>query len=377
MFKWHKVQAAAVFEVVVNGRIEDRMLLYVGSKDQVYFVSFVPLVVEEKMIASCIEGITHEVGVTVKLQFQRDNLSEILKGAGFTTFRTPVRITVQEFVQRQNFLQQIRAAIHTFIQATPFFNLADHDATRNELHQRIANRCQTIGLAGEVVSCNVVPAMPEPALLAQLSAASTGDLGVKKIVEYFQEAMRRLEFLEAEKEEAKVQAQKMIVRARADHKIFEMEENDRVAEAEQASKNKAEERQKADQERNARLKAHNDKLEFHYKTGRLEAEKAIALKELEVAEAREQSEEARRQAKRKEIEIEIERESALSQIRRSELAVLVGELRELPPPNYSGVSTLVLGSQALNAEQPRDLANGLVLGLLGKLTDSIGKEKNF
>ncbi len=371
MFRWHKIYPPPGFELVINGKVEERVPVRVGSEDQVYFVNFASLFLNEKVVASSKEGVSHEVTVAVKLQFQRVNLSDVLRGAGYSIYRNPVRATMKAFVDRQNVVHEIRATIQTLVQAVGFFQLADQDAIRNDMHQRISGRCQGLGLEGEVVSCNVVPVLPEKNLLAQLSAKALSDTSYKPIVEYFAESMRSLEFLDAKKEEAKVQAQKDIEKARNDLKVFQIEDNNRVAVAEQKSKEQAEDRQKDDQERNARLKTHNAELEFIYKKTRLEEDKELAEKELEVTNARLEGEKVKRGTRREDMKIEIDRERSLSEIRKGEITEIIQKLKDVPVPDYSGIQTLITGT-AGGPEAHRDLASGLVLGLLGKITDTFG-----
>ena len=371
MFRIYKVKAAAGYEVVVDGSIVERIPVRVCKEEQVYVVSFAPLVVEEKTVSQCREGIPYEIIFNVKLSFQQEDLTEILRGAGYSTYHNPIRITVEEFVERHNLLHQLRASVQSYVQASGFFELADQDATRKELHKGISSRCHATGLAAEVVSCNVLPVMPESPLLAQLAAKALTQPSFKLIVEYFQETMRRTVFLEAEREEAKVQAQQQIIKARTDLKVFEIEENDRIAGSEQQSKAKAEERQTADQERNARLKTHNAELEFQYKDKRLEEDKVIAEKEVEVARVRELSEEARRESKHKDMVLELEREQNISQIRQEEIVTTLQGLKEIPLPDYSGLSTLITDGSEGRGEH-HDVATGLVLALVGRLSESLG-----
>ena len=368
MFKWHRLEPKPGYEVIVNGQFEDRMPVYVGSEDQVYFISFAPYVTKLTPVeAPCKEGILHQVGVTVRAQFQKADLTRILCGAGYSTYRQPAILTVDEYAKRESLWSESSAMIHAYIQSASFFPLADRDATRKEIHSRIAAQCQKLGIAGEISSCTVNPVVPEPGLLAQLAAVASGNKNIETIVRYFREVTRRSEFLNAEREEAKVQAQQQIIKARTDLKVFEIQENDRIAAGEQSSKEKAEQRQMADQERNARLKAHNADLEFAYKDKRLDEDKAIAEKELEVAKARMASEDAKREARGRDMKMELDREEALSRIRSGEVVRFVEKVKELPVPDCSGLQTLIMGNDA-GQPGPFGLAPSLLLSLLGKLS---------
>ena len=122
MIKWHRVEAKPGFEIVVNGRIEDKMLVHVDREDQVFFICFAPCLVDLQAIRStCCEGIAHQVETMVRAQLQRSSLQEILRGAGYAIYRQPVTLTVEAFANREGLWAESRAEIQTFVQKASFF----------------------------------------------------------------------------------------------------------------------------------------------------------------------------------------------------------------------------------------------------------------
>lgn len=367
MFRWHRVEAQRGFEVVVNGQIEQRTPLYVGSKDQVYFVSFAPFHVEEACKALCKEGILHDVEVATRLRFRREDLKEVLRSAGYSVYAKPVQIKPAEYVQGHNLCSELKAAIQTYIQEAGFFELMNHELTTQALHEKIAAACEAAGMAGDVISCAIVPAFPELDLLAQMASKAKKGSGLDDIVTYFQNVMKHRESLGADEEQAKINAQKEILGARTGLKVFETLEHERIAESEQKAKKKSEARRASDQERHARLKAHSAELEFKYKQKRLDEQETIAQKQLMIAEAEEKSHEIRRKSNQADVEIELAREQRLSEIRSGEIAHVLEKVKELPIPDYSGIQTLVTsaGSEQNGREH---IVDGLFVALLNKMT---------
>lgn len=103
---------------------------------------------------------------------------DILRDAGYSTYPNIVNVSAQEFVKRQNLLDSVKASIQTYIHGTGFFDLANQDSVRQALHQKISSECVKARLVGEVVSCDVVPVVPESSLLAQLAARA----GIKETI---------------------------------------------------------------------------------------------------------------------------------------------------------------------------------------------------
>jgi len=399
MFWRHEIQVPPGFEAVVNGRIDERKPLRVGTYDQVYFVNFAPFFATVSSESACKEGLVHKVTVVIKLELQRGNLTEILRDAGHAPWHNPVRVSTQELVTRQNLLDSVKASIQTYTHSTGFFDLVNQDSVRQAMHQRISSECTKARLLGEVVACDVVPVVPESSLLAQLAARAGiketikgeirtreySDSNLGAIVEYFLETLRQSELIQAETERAKadaerarVDAQKQIAIARADVKIVELEQENRISARQAELQEEDAKRQQAAQERNASIKESGAAYEFTYKSKRLDEEMALAQKELEIAKVKDAEEAALRERKRLDMQIELEREHKLAQIRAEEkaqmfapLGELLEKLREIPATDYKGVHTLIT-TAGLGGMDSKELATGLVLGLLSRAAEGVG-----
>lgn len=397
MFWRHEVQVPPGFEAVVNGRIEQRKPLRVGTYDQIHFVNFAPYFAEVEGEAASSEGIIHEVKVVVKLECPRSDLVELLRDSGDSTYRNVVKVSVQELATRQNLADSIRAAVQTYTQTKAMFDLTNLEHVRQELQQRIKVECTPARLLGEVVSCEVTPIVPETTLLAQLAARAgvkevvAGDARIRQysdarlgaIVEYFLETLKQRELIDAEAElaradaeRARVEAQKQIAVARADVKMVELEQENRIATLEAQLQEEEGRRQQAAQERNASIKENAAAYEFTYKSRRLEEDKSLAQKELEVAKAKTAQEAALREIRRLDVELELERERELARIRAEEKAGALGivsemieKLAAIPTTDYRGVHTLITG---LGSGESREFATGLVLGLLSRAAEAAG-----
>jgi len=385
MFWRHEIRVPPGFEVVVNGRIDDQRPLCVGRYDQVYFVSFAPIYPAVSSEAPCKEGIRHSVNVKVKLELQRDSLADSLRDAGYSTYGRTVRVSAQELVTRQNLLDLIQACVQAYTHETGFFDLTNRELVRQALHQRINSECTKARLDGEVVSCAVFRAVPEPSLLAQLAAMGRSDPNLQAVVEHLLEEIRQRELVQVETERAKanaelarVQAQEQIAIARADVKIAELEQENRIA-AQQAELQEEDiKRQQAAQERNAEIKESGAAYEFAYKSKRLEEEMVLAQKEVEIAKVKDVEETALRERKRLDMQLELERERTLAEIRAEEkermFASLGGPLEKLggvPATDYSGVHTLIT-TAGLGGTDSKEFATGLVLGLLSRAAQGMG-----
>jgi hypothetical protein len=394
MFWRHEIQIPSGFEAVVDGRIEGRRPLRVGAYDQVHFVSFAPLFEEVSAEAVSKEGIAHSISVTVKVECRRDNLSEMLRDWGYSTYRNIVRVSAEEVAKRQNLIDSIEAAIRTYAQSRGLFELSRLEEVRQELHQKISVECARARVAGEVVSCDVAPAIPEPDLLARLAAraglkeVTDKDLRVREyedaalgaIVEFFLETIRQREMIQAEAERSRadaersrVEAQKQIAIARAEVKIVEIDQENRIAARQSELQSEEARRQQSAQERNAGIKESGAAYEFAYKSRRLEEERSLADRELEIARVRDQEEAALRERRRMDARLELERERELAQIRADEKAAalnllgsLVEKLGQIPATDYRGVRTLVTSTGGTEA---KDFATGLVLGLLSRASE--------
>lgn len=250
MFWKHEIQVPAGFEVAVNFELINRRPLYVGTYEQVHFISFAPILINVPAEANSREGISVKLTSDIRLEIPRTNLADVLKDAGYSTYHSIARVSAQDISSRQNLPQSIKASIQTFIRGSAFFSLAKQEDVRAQLHQKLESECARARLVGEVVSSDVVPVLPDPALLAQLAARAGlnettkdgvrtrkyADATLGPIVEYFLETLRQRELIQAEIERAKaegerarVEAQQQITKARTDLKIVELEQEDRVA----------------------------------------------------------------------------------------------------------------------------------------------------
>jgi hypothetical protein len=385
MFWRHEIRVPPGFEVVVNGSIDDSRPLYVGWYDQVYFVSFAPYYPEVSSEAPCKEGIRHRIDLKVKLELQRDNLADSLRDAGYSTYRRPIEVSALELVVRQNLLDWIEACVQAYIHETGFFHLIDRERVRQALHQRINSRCAKAQLNGEVISCAVVRAVPKPSLLSQLAAMGRSDSNLQAVIEHLLEEIRQGELVQVETERAKanaelarVQAQEQIALARANVKIAELAQENRIAAHQAELQEEDAKRQQAAQERNAGIKENGAAYEFAYKSARLEEEMVLAQKEVEIAEVKDLEEAALRERKRLDMQLEAERERELAAVRAEEkermsasLGGLLEKLAGIPTIDYTGVRTLITGAGSGGTDST-EFATGLVLALLSRAADGMG-----
>ena len=383
MFFVHKIKVPFGFEAIVNGRIESRKPLRVGTYDQVYFVNFAPLFETISVEVTCAEGLIHKVTVEVKLEISKTNDSFLF--AGDSTYSDILRISAKEIFKDQNLQNSIKACIQTFVRNTGFFKLKEQEEVRSSLSQKISNECVKYGLVGEVVSCDVVSVIPEPQLLAQVAARAGikekdtekgkvkeySDTNLGKIVEYLFEIIKQAEL-------AKNESKKQNAIARADLKIVEQNEENRVAEDQAKLQKEEEKRQKDAQKRNSDIKENGANFEFLYKKKRLEEEKLLVDEEVKILKAKDDLEALKRGKKKLDTNLEIEREKELAKIRSEEKASiftplegLVKKLGEIPAADYKGVQTLIT-STGFGGMDSKEFATGLVLGLLSKAAEGIG-----
>lgn len=390
MFWRHEIRIPSGVEAVVNGRIENGRPLRVGTFDQVYFVDFAPFFATASSEADCKEGLKHKITVVIKLKILNDE--EGLRFTGDSTFRNISRISAQDLVTGQNLLDSIKAIIQTYTRSTGFFDLAKQEQVRDVLHQKIRSECTKAGLFGEVVACEVTSVLPETQRLAQLAAMAgiketiTGetrtreysDSNLGKIVEYFLETLRQSELIKAETERANSEVQKQAAIARADVKIVDLEQANRIAVRQAVLQEEDAERQQAVQERNAKIKNQGDLYEFEYKKKHLEHEMSLAEKDVEIAKVKDAEETALRERKKLDMQLELERERQLAKIRAEEkttmfvsLEKLLDKLKEMPATDYKGVHTLIT-STGSGSMDSKELASGLVLGMLSRATEGVG-----
>jgi hypothetical protein len=387
MFWRHEIHVPSGFEAVVDGRLEARRPLRVGAYDAVHFVSFAPFFEEVSADVVSQEGIAHTISVMVKIECRRDNLAEMLRDWGYSTYRTIVRVSAEEVARRQSLMDSIEAAIRTYGQSRGLFELEQLEQVRQELHQKISGECVRARLAGEVVACAVARAFPEADLLAHLAARAGlqetadgdarvrryADAGLGAVVEFHLEMIRQREMIQAEAARARVDAQKQMAIVRAEVKIVEIDQENRLAARQAELQSEEARRQQAAQERNADIKESGAAYEFAYKSRRLDEERSLADRELEIARLRDLEEATLRERRRMDAQLELERERELARIRAEEKAAtlqlignLIEKLAQVPATSYNGVRTLVTGAGGAEA---REFAAGLVFGLLGKAAD--------
>ncbi|MBI2570807.1 MAG: hypothetical protein HYV63_27715 [Candidatus Schekmanbacteria bacterium] len=318
--------------------------------------------------ASSEEGVAFEAKADVRIEVPRGNLADLLRDSGYSTYRNILRVSAEEVCKRQNLAQSIRASIQTFVRASGFFDLANHEQARADLNQKVQQECSRARLVGELISIELSPKLPESDQLAELRARASSEPSLQGIVKHFRETLLQRELLNAEAERAKAES----VRAKADRKIVEAEEEDRVS-ARQAELQQSEaDRQRTAQERNAQIKENSAQYEFVYKTKRLEEDRQLAEKEVEVAKVKEAQASTLREQRKLDMELDIERERSLAEIRGAERAKVVAEIasvfvtmKELPLPSYEGIHTLVT-----TAGDSRDQVTGLLWNLLTRFSDS-------
>lgn len=356
-WKHGPIQVLGGFEVAVNFELVSRRPLYVGTYDQIHFISFAPVLTNVSAEANCREGTPVKLTADIRLEIPKTNLAEVLKDSGYSTYQNIAKVSAQDVANRQNLPQSIKAAIQTFVRESPFFDLAKQQAVRTQLNQKIQSECARAKLTGEVISSDVVPVIPDPALLADLVARAKKDTSLAPIVEHFLEVLRQKELVQAEIERAKaegerarVEAQQQMEKTRADLKIVQLEQEDRIATRQAELQAEELTRQQEAQERNAKIKETSAEYEFAYKTKRLEQDMELARKEVELAMVKEAEDTAARERKRLDMQMEVDRARLLTEIRTkeradgfSDVAKVVEKLKELPAADYHGVTTLVTG----------------------------------
>jgi hypothetical protein len=355
-WKQGPIQAPAGFETAVNYQLVNRRPLYVGRYDQVHFVSFAPLLVNVSAEASCQEGVPVKLAIDVRLEIARDrDLAEVLQGAGDSTYASIAQVSAQAVAARHNLPPALKAALQTFLREMPFFALAQQQAVRGQLGKKVAGECARAKLLGELVSCEVVPVLPESEVLADLAARARKDETLRPIAEHFAEVLRQKELVQAtieraraEGERARVEAQQEMEETRANLKIVQLEQEDRIAQRQAELQDEEAARQKKAQERNAQIKETNAQYEHAYKKRRLEGEMELARQEAELARVKEALQDAVRERKRLDLQVEIERARLLAEIRAGErarglsaVADVVDRLKEVPAADYHGVTTLI------------------------------------
>jgi len=397
MFFIHEIRVPSGCEVIVNGNIEGKSPLRVGTYDQVYYVKFSPFFPKIEIQAACREGIYHKITVTLKLEIQRTSIHDILRDAGYSTYRNITCISAEELMRRQNVLESLKASIETYTRNVGFFAMVNSDSYRKELNQCIQTECSRARLSGEVASCEVVPVIPDDQLLAQLAARAgieetlKGDYPARTytdknlgaIVEYLFETIRQTQMVVAEKERAKADAerakletQKQLTAIRMDVKIEERKQESRYLAEQVSLQLKDAKNQEELQKKNSEIKENGAALEHAYKTKRLEEEMVLTKKQLEIDKLKDVEQAATRENKRLDMLLELSKERELAKIHAeekektiSQAGNLIEKISMIPVPDYKGIHTLI--TSGIGSNDPKDFVSGLVIDLLSKLSESL------
>jgi hypothetical protein len=186
------------------------------------------------------------------------------------------------------------------------------------------------------------------------------------------------------------------LKAVTDSKIMAMNEENRLKEHEAKLKKQEQQWEQEALERNSAIMEMRAKYEAEYKskrqeeesalnkrhvedqitieTARLNAEESLAAMRATVARANELEAETIRRQKQLDADLEIAREKEMAGIRNEEIKTtaaqfgsLIGKLA-IPAPNYSGVHTLVLGTEG---NRPGDMIATLLVDMLSRLAGTI------
>ncbi len=431
MFGHHKVAIPAGVKAVVKGRIVTQSPLRVGTDDLVYFVSLVPDVRMISGQAGCKEGVVHKIAVQVKLALQDDELPALLIDAGHSSHPNYVTITAQDRADRYKVPESLRAAIQTYIQSQSLFALQMEDGVKQSLQPLLQALCEEAKLTITIEACTEITYIdPSDTLLAELatragkaeivddtdvSKVSYADRELGQVVEYFDRMRREQDLRDLEARRQKGLNDVSIERTRAENevaiertkaeagpelerlrqktliaqttsKISAQDEENRLKAHEAELRKQEQQWEREAIERNSDLMEMRAQYEAAYKTrrqveelelhqSRLEAEKTLAGMRAEVARATEVEAEAIRRQKQLDAELEIAQARQLATIRADELAqtaqhfgVLVEKI-PMPIPDYTGIHTLILGSQDGKSS---DLAPALLMDLLNRFVDALG-----
>jgi hypothetical protein len=421
-----EIQVPPGFEAVVNGRVDDKRPVRVGRYDQVYRVTFNPVVLPIQTDAPCKEGIPHKVSAKVSVSLERNNLPEILRDAGASTYRNVLNISANEIADREKLKDLLEAGMQACLQTLGFFQLQDHDLVGKALDQVVKTRCHKARVAGSLQAFSVAPAVLDAqaamALLTGLAARAGAksdpdgsqmfsDANLGRVVEYLQEVQRQEKLLaipidraNAQAETARVQTEKQLATARAEVKIIEAEQEARVKARQDEIDQEEAKRKEAALARNAAIMERTAGYEAEYKRKRAEEEISLnrqrhdeevrlarqrleeefeaTKKKVEIATLIDQEELARRERKRLDLALNRDHERELAGIRATEnkekvaaYAQLLSGLASIPATNYSGVHTLISGGGA--GSDSRDAAVNLVLTLLSRLGDVLERPERL
>lgn len=353
----HEVKTEPGNGVAVNGRLIEERPVYAGRKDEVHLVSSAPAFFKIAEDAASVEGVSVKLAATVVIALDMEKLAGALRDAGSGSWRHPVRVSAESVATQQKLVDSLAACCQTFARNQRLLNLMGKpDDLLKQLNELIRPICARTKISGELITLHLTPSLPSAEHLAQLRARAGKEPALKEVVEYFMEARRQAELLQAEVEMAKaegerqsLEAQQKTLKARADFKIVEAEEESRKAKRQAELEASETEWSEAAMQRNARIKGVNAELEYEFKLKQAEQAKELARQDAELEKLKEEAEAAVRKAKRAELdEVDLHRERELAAIRIDEeskrldgLNKLVGVLKEMPVPSFDGVQTVV------------------------------------
>jgi hypothetical protein len=287
-------------EAVVNGKIKEEKRFRPGRNDHVYFVNFAPTLIPISVETTCKEGIPLKLAVEVRVEIPKGNLAEATRDWGCADRRQPVTITTADIVKRLNLVDSLKSCVTTFVRDTAFFTLEKRQDILVQLQQRVQNECARARLSGEVLSCDPVISVPSDDLLGRLKA----DPGRKPIADYFIEQLNQKALLGAQIANFANQAEIKKAHDRADLKLAEQTENDRVEDGAAQMKVKADARDEAARRRNKDLLILSADLDFQVKQHERQKEMGLLDEDIKLAEKNEKLKLAEREQKRLDIEAE-------------------------------------------------------------------------
>lgn len=356
--KIHPIRVPEGFEPVINGNVmKGRKLIHVAGRDQVHLLSCLPFLVTVAVDVYSNEKILHHINITVRLRFDAADAEECIRFAGYSTYREQKRVTVEGHVTLNHLQEEIRSGVARHFSTKGLLELEDHEAVIAGILGEIVSPCRPATC--EIVHCDIVAETPDEELMANLAAKSVTNTALSSVVDYFRSAIRERQFIEAETERTKVQAQKEIEKARTDLKLFQEEEAERLADAKQQAATRAEQRQIEEKERNARLKMFGVKLDMDFQKEKLRQEAEVIQQEVDLAKARVGVEAEKREALRLDQQVEIEGSREFYRMRADEIVRIV---KELPVPDLSHLQTVV--SSGKDGDLTGELTVGWVLSLL-------------
>jgi len=373
MFKKY-IEVPLGVQAVVDGKLRTEKRFRVSKKSSVHYVDFTPHPIAISVDATCMEGAPIKFSCKVETEIPRGNLEKDSLDWGWGDRDRIPTITAKVIADRVKLEESLKNCVITFLQASSFWKLKKEDI-RDGLQQKVQELCERRKLAGELFSCEVAIPVPDSSRLGALSAAADG----QAIADYFIEVCRKTALIDAEKaraayegdlEKARDKDGNIIAEAKliaaTNLKIKAIQEDDRVAVEADILKVQAALREAAAQERNKNLLISSANFDKEVRMAGLKNDMEVADEQAKLEEKRNASRDLEREQKRLNMET---LEGLAARMRMDELAAriaalrdLIGGLKEVPTPDYSGIRTLVGG-----AEDSRSLMVGVVARSLEKL----------